>query len=468
MATKARRRAVIYTRQSTWREESISLELQETAAREHAAREGYEVVGVEADAGLTGRTFKRPGVAAAMDMLERRAADVIVLWKWSRLSRNRLDWYLAADRAATAGGVIEAAAEPIDTSTSIGRLARGLMIEISAFESERAGDQWREAQERRVSMGLPPHGKDRFGYQRDPETKGFVHDPVTAPILAELYQRFVAGESFNGLALWLESARVPSVRGGRWTAAGVQQLLDRGFGAGLITYHGEQRPGIHEPVIDEATWAAYQVARKRRAGRPRGEGSTYLLSGLIWCATCQRRMDGWTVGRGERTYAYYRCGEPPRSRTHDSMTIPVATVEQRVLETVQEIAQRAPEHVDLAEQRRPEADIDALQAEVDRARRALSRLTVRNAQGAVSDDAYDAAAPDLQQRLDSAREALLRVQAVPAQPEPGAAAAIDLLRDWHALSVRIHREQLQHLIASVTVDFTDSKAVHVEERRRIR
>src|SRR5699024_5935988 len=151
----SQKRAVIYKRQSTAREESISLELQETACRDYAARHGYTVVAVEADPGISGRTFARPGVQAVMAMVERGEADVILLWKWSRLSRNRLDWYQAADKAQQAGGRIESATEPIDTSTSIGRLSRGMMIEIAAFGSERAGDQWREAHERRVRTGRP-------------------------------------------------------------------------------------------------------------------------------------------------------------------------------------------------------------------------------------------------------------------------------------------------------------------------
>lgn len=64
-----RPRAVAYLRQSTYREESISLELQEEACRAHAAREGYDVVAVEADPGISGRTFDRPAVQRVMAMI---------------------------------------------------------------------------------------------------------------------------------------------------------------------------------------------------------------------------------------------------------------------------------------------------------------------------------------------------------------------------------------------------------------
>lgn len=90
MVEKNRReRAAIYPRQSTYREGSISLELQETAGRDYAARHGYDVVAVVSEPGLSGRTFNRPGVAAVMDIVGQGTADIILLWKWSRLSRNR-------------------------------------------------------------------------------------------------------------------------------------------------------------------------------------------------------------------------------------------------------------------------------------------------------------------------------------------------------------------------------------------
>ncbi len=37
-------------------------------------------------------------------MIEDGRADVIVVWRWSRVSRNRLDWAVAVDRVKTAGG----------------------------------------------------------------------------------------------------------------------------------------------------------------------------------------------------------------------------------------------------------------------------------------------------------------------------------------------------------------------------
>ena len=81
----------------------------------------------------------------ALLAFEERAADAIVVWKWSRLARNRRDWAVAVDTIEAAGGRPESSTETVDTITSTGRLARGMLAEIAAFESDRIGDGWREA-----------------------------------------------------------------------------------------------------------------------------------------------------------------------------------------------------------------------------------------------------------------------------------------------------------------------------------
>ncbi len=59
-------RALIYVRQSVAREDSISLELQEKACRDHARTRGYAIVDVIADPGVSGLQFsRRPGIQAS-------------------------------------------------------------------------------------------------------------------------------------------------------------------------------------------------------------------------------------------------------------------------------------------------------------------------------------------------------------------------------------------------------------------
>lgn len=328
-AASPKPRAILYLRQSTYREESISLELQEHEGRAHAARHGYDVVGVESDPGISGRTWNRPAVQRVMQMVENHQADIIVLWKWSRLSRSRLDWAVAADRVETVGGRIESATEPLDVSTSTGRLARGMLTEFAAFESERIGDVWRESHARRIRLGLPANGKPRFGYLY--ADKAFSPDPLTAPVLAATYRAYIAGESIYSLVKTLNEGATRPVRGygvsgdGLWSDRTLRRVLDSGFGAGLIRVQGELAPGAHDAIISEGEWLAYQEARSRRRHLGRTERSEYLLSGLVRCV-CGSTM---TAGQfGAQRAAKYRCKAAHEKRSHTGGYVTASMVEE--------------------------------------------------------------------------------------------------------------------------------------------
>ena len=329
-----RPRAALYLRQSTYREESISLELQEHEGREHARRHGYDVVAVEEDAGISGRTWaKRPAVQRVMAMIEAGEADVIVLWKWSRLSRRRLDWAVAADRVETAGGRIESATEPLDVSTSSGRLARGMLTEFAAFESERIGDVWRETHARRIRNGLPATGRPRFGYTYARDS-GFQPDPISAPILASTYRSYIEGQSIYSLVATLNDGPARPVRGygpasdGLWSDRTLRRVLDSGFGAGLLKVGDEFHPAAHDAVITADEWAAYLEARSRRRNYRRIERSQYLLSGLVRCS-CGSTMNAGQFGR--QHVAKYRCKAAHEKRRHPGGYVTATFVEEHVM-----------------------------------------------------------------------------------------------------------------------------------------
>jgi hypothetical protein len=160
-------RAVAYIRVSMAREGMISPELQMAAISEHCKRRGYRIVEVLEDLDLSGRFWRRRQVDAAICMLEDGEAEAIVVWRWSRVARNRLDWAVAVDRVEAAGGTLESATEPFDVSTSTGRFARGMLAEFAAYESDRLGDVWREVRAHRLSLGVPVNGMPQFGYTKD-------------------------------------------------------------------------------------------------------------------------------------------------------------------------------------------------------------------------------------------------------------------------------------------------------------
>lgn len=455
MKTSARPRAILYLRQSISREDSISLELQEQAGRQYCAQRDYEVVGVEADPGISGRTWNRPAVLRTMASIEASEADVIVLWKWSRLSRSRKDWALAIDKVESAGGRIESATEQVDVTTSTGRFARGMLAEFAAFESERIGDTWKEAQRRRVAQGKPANGRKRFGYDYTREN-GFTPHPEEGPALVELYRMFLAGHSKRDLVSYLNTTGIKpdhgysSVVAETWSAATIMGILDNPFATGRFRYGGQVHQGIHEPLIPEGMWQEYQSRRRDRVKRSRAESTEYLLTGFIYCGICGSKAYG---GRpkpktGSRGAVTYSCKQASYYQLHKGGYVKESRIMEHLLpwlETIaQEINDRAAQQPATATPTDPKPGIRRALIKVDRKRDAL---TGKMLDGLVPDDVYQRLLADLD--ADKARlTERLEDLAAAVRADDGQRTA-DLIRDWPSMPVHAQRELLSRLIGKI-------------------
>lgn len=459
-----RQRAVVYLRQSTYREESISLDSQEHICREHAARCGYEVVGVESDPGVSGRTWQRRGVQAAMSALEEHRADVVILWKWSRLSRNRRDWAIAADRADLAGGRIESATEPIDTNSAAGRFQRGVMVEMAAFESDRIGETWRETHEYRVRNGLPPTGGPRFGYVRD-EHGTYSPDPTTAPVLADAYRWFLAGDGFMTITRRLNELGVHSSKGA-WSTQGLTAMLDSGFAAGLLgrgTSRNGKRylpppwertyvDGLQEPIINRATWDGYVACRRGRYRKPMRTATRYTMTGLMRCGDCGGPMCGVVLG-GVPSYV---CTRAIQKRDRPRLSIVASKVDAVVEAWVFSLAT----DVDMQElavskttMRRQRADTvqTRMRKELAKADERLVQLALRLADGTITDAVYKLAAAKVEAGRIALDEQLARTVANPVKENAPAQVPHGLELLWPQMTPEDRASVLRPLLRDVVV-----------------
>lgn len=477
-------RAILYIRQSISHDDSVSPELQETAGRDYCARRGYVVVKVVPDRNRTGRTFKRRRVVETFEDIEQGRAEVIVLWKWSRLSRRRIDWAIAIDRVESIGGRIESATEPVDVATASGRLQRGMLGEFAAFESDRIGETWQETHALRIARGLPATGRPRWGYTYS-KADGYAPDPVTGPVLASLYRRYIAGESSLHMAEWLRvnghrtnGANYSESGADEWTFTGLLRMLDTGFGAGLLRQHNpeiicargpgrcrlraHQRtlPGAHQAVITPEEWQAYLDKRAVRQREPsRRKGSRFPLSGLVFCTPCTKIMYPGLYGRGAE--AKFRCSTSCKRGRHACVGgyIRVAVLEDEVKAWLARHAAHVDEQAVAMEGRRTRAliakqDATRLEREITRLDQALARLAVNRAldPDSMPEVAWTQARDELTARrrdLDARHTELLAEARLHSKPDP--TVFLGLLNDWDTLPVATCRDLLGTVIHRINV-----------------
>jgi len=448
-------RAVLYLRQSVARDDSISIELQEIAGRDYAAQHGYEIVAVEIDEGLSGRNWsKRPAVQRVMDMIESKDADIIILWKWSRLSRNRRDWAIAADRVDVAGGRIESATEPIDTATASGRFARGVMTEYAAFQSEQIGEQWNEVHQRRLSLGLPPNGVIPWGWISH---KTWIEPhPERAPIVRELYERYLSGNGWNALADWMNSTSHRSPRGKAWTSITIRALMNSPIHAGKVMYRGEVQDGAHDGIISDETWAAYKAMREQRSTM-RQRTSEYLLSSLVWCH-CGKKRSG-KITRNKRTngteyqvYSYVCLGS-----SHPKGSIVTHRIDDAVAgwlkAEVNSPATPPKRKTPGLERKRISREITALETQLTKATRQLLSEVISEAAYKLTVAEIEAEQAALKAELDAHRPVATLTR------EMCLTGSEDLINSWEVISLEAKQKVARSAIESATVHADDTMTI---------
>jgi DNA invertase Pin-like site-specific DNA recombinase len=436
-------RAIRYVRASKYEDGGTSPEIQFAAIDRHLADQGDIVVETIQDLDLSGRFWQTRDIERAVKMIERGEADKIVVWKVSRVARNLKDWAIAVDRVEGVGGRIESATEHFDASAT-GGLMRGQMALYADFESKRIGEGWKETHARRVGLGLTPHGAEQFGYVKHKD--GYEVHPETGPVLRQLYMDFLAGKGMRALA------ELSAAHGGPSTSAGVRQMLDRGFGAGLVRFRKELVQGSQEPVISEAEFKRYQAERRQRAKRPRAESSQYPYSGLVFCE-CGKRMSG-NAPKDRRT------GEPkPRYICHavNSAEGHINTVSQEVVEAAVldelgkvalEVNERATEH-----QKAPRKTADArpkILRDLSKVLARIDSLTERWLDGDIEKDTHDRLLAKYKEEREALQE---RLDALDAQAAARGTVAVsaDLLARWPDITADRKRGIVRALIARIEV-----------------
>lgn len=421
----------------------LSPELQLTAIRDHCARQGHELTMVLEDIDRTGRLWKRRKIEQAVQLIEAGTADGIVVWKLSRITRDRKDWALAVDRVEGAGGLLESATEHLDASTSTGRFTRGMLAELAAFESELIGENWKGVHKHRTDAGLPHYGPARLGYSY--HRTAYVVDEDQAAIVRELYARYTAGEGLGTLADWLLVEGVTGARGKPWSRFGVGYYLKSGFAAGQLYHHDPgcrcgkkggscgnriHKPGAHPAIITPEQWAAYERARADRATiAPRSRVPVSRLAGVVICAGCDRPMQ--LQGANSIPRAAYVC----RTTRLTVTTCPAPAWARRdVCETasrewLERIADEFDSGIDdqaaapVAQSRR-----DRLARRIVESDEALGRLTADLARRLVPEAAYEMARDELVAERTAAQAEFDRLAVPDLSGVP--AAARSLLDVW--------------------------------------
>lgn len=480
-----------YVRVSKAREEMISPELQEAEITRGTRLAGRTVTRWIRDLDVTGRNFDRD-VQKAIRLVEEGPEREIWVYRLDRWGRQTNGALHHEERLGNAGGVLVSTQEPSAGDTAFGNYIRTNQFALAQMQSDIIGENWNAVHRYRTGNGLPASGGPRFGYallgrvpdedhkHRTRHVKGEEERYAPAEdrgseALARAYRSYLAGKGFHVIANELNAAGWQTTARRPWRSQGVRDVLDSGFGAGLLMVHDPAcdcrrkakakcprrawLPGAHPPVITPREWEAYRGRRKLTAALPpRARSASYPLSGLARCGHCRSAMavSGFGAG-GAPVFVCTRYRSYKDCPGHPVVTVP------RLDAAVRERAAAWAADVDAAAEREAarvkmragaEGEITRLEKLLAGREQMLVDLAVRRVTDTLlGDDAWAAAAAQARERRDEAAASLEAARERAARvPSPGLQPVMaGLMESWDILPAQALNGILRSLVRRVAV-----------------
>ncbi len=316
-------RACIYARYSSDLQSDASIEDQIRLCSEKAKAEGWDIVEVYSDAGISGASLMRPGIQSLIQASMNGAYDIVLCEALDRLSRALPDISGLYQRMNFAGCKIVTLSEGEITTMHIG--LKGTMNEL--FLQDLAA-KTKRGMRGKVENGMSGGGIS-YGYKKvvrkfDANGEAIRGDreinPEQSKVITRIFQEYANdNKSPKAIAADLNAENIPCPSGKAWGQSTINGNRKRG--TGILNNHlyiGEliwnRQRFIKDPstgkrvarpnpesewvrqdvpelrIIPQELWDAAK-ARQKELDKKSGHLGTrkrpqYLLSGLLECGKC--------------------------------------------------------------------------------------------------------------------------------------------------------------------------------------
>jgi site-specific DNA recombinase len=219
------KQAIGYIRVSTEQqaEEGVSLDAQKARIEAWCVTNGYELITVYVDAGLSGKTMdKRKGLQDALNALKKGMA--LVAYSLSRLARSSIDLQTISALVAKKKGDLVSLSESLDTTTAMGKMMFTVMAGLAQMERDLIAERTSHALQHMKRNGQV-YSATPYGFQA---IEGrLVQVEQEAAVVAEIQAARVGGQTLQAIADNLNTRGIPTKTGKQWQPATIHLLLKR-------------------------------------------------------------------------------------------------------------------------------------------------------------------------------------------------------------------------------------------------
>ena len=278
-------KVALYLRVSTEQQiENYSIPLQQERLHAFCTSKGWTEITEYIDPGYSGSNLNRPALKQLQKDIKDQKINIVLVYRLDRLSRSQHDTlYLIEEVFLPYQIEFISLSETIDTSTSFGRAAIGVLSVFAQLERETILDRLRSCHHKMVQEeGLWAGGASTspYGYTRLNRGQLITNEQEREHV-RRIFEAYVKLKSYAKVQDQLEKEGFTRLKMNR-----IIRLLQNRVYLGEVSFAGQWYQGSHEPIIPYELFEHVQQTMKENRGSNFGKVKNKVFTCKVFCRHC--------------------------------------------------------------------------------------------------------------------------------------------------------------------------------------
>lgn len=308
----------LYIRVSTERQvkEGYSVAAQKENLSSFALKQGWNIFDIYADEGISAKNIQdRPEVKRLIEDIRNNKINVVVLYKFDRLTRDSRDTEDIISLLQECGiQVITLSGGAVDVTTAAGRFSVRISGAVAQLEREQTIERVKFGLRQKASQGYTlACATTCYGYDRKKHEKEQKINKEEAKIVKRIFRMYNSGSTFTEIANILNAEKIPTKLKGKkvkvgesdehkeiksiWMPKTIRLILTNPTYIGKVRYHiGKpdyfEVDGVHEPIISKKVWdkAQDRISKIKSVHRTNLPKDDVYYCGTLVCGICGQKL----------------------------------------------------------------------------------------------------------------------------------------------------------------------------------
>ena len=301
---------VIYARFSSHNQTEQSIDGQLKVCYEYAQRNDMTVINEYIDRAISGTTDNRQEFQRMLEDSSKRQFEAVLVYQLDRFARNRYQSAINKAKLKQNGVRVISARENI-TDDASGVLMEAMLEGMAEYYSVELSQKIKRGMNISIEKRQAIGGRCPLGFKIDKNTKKYVIDDDTAPIVREIFEMYAKDINVVEIVNYLNANNYTTSIGGKFNKNSLNKLLQNRKYIGSYVYKGEELERNVFPQIvslDVFNMVQRRIEKARKAPATTKAYEDYILTTKLFCGYCKNMMVGVSgTSKTGKKHCYYVC-----------------------------------------------------------------------------------------------------------------------------------------------------------------